>query len=91
MKIKRNLPIGQKVRGYGLLNEYGEFDFIPEQTGSRKGQVTFVKETDSYTISVTKKKILVHMKLEKTNGLRLVASLMDIVDEIIGELRGYEF
>lgn len=91
MKAKREMPVGQKVRGYGILNEYGEFDFIPEQTGSRKGQVRFVKETDTYTISVTKNKILIHLKMDKANGLALVVAFASIMDDILQTLKSYEF
>ena len=64
--------------------------FTPSGASSDLG-ARVVKETENYTICVTKNKSLIHAKLEKFNGLRLLASWMNIVDEIIGELKNYEF
>lgn len=88
---KIEMPVGQKVRGYGLLNEYGEFEFIPEQTGTRIGQVKLLKQGDNYTLSTTKKFVIVHLRLEKVNGLGLIVSLMKTVNEIVSNLKNYEF
>lgn len=91
MKKKRDLPVGQKIKGYGLLNEYGEFDFIPEQTGSRQGQVKVVKETANYSISYSKNRVNVNIHMKRQNGLELMKSYMKIVNEVLFELRSYEF
>lgn len=85
------MPVGQKVRGYGLLNEYGEFEFIPEQTGVRQGQVKLLKEGANYTVSTTKNFIIVHMRLEKLSGMNLIVSLMKTVNELVLNLKNYEF
>ena len=85
------MPVGQKVRGYGLLNEYGEFEFIPEQTGVRLGQTKLVRQGENYTVSTTKKFVIVHMRLEKLTGMKLVVRMMHTVNEIIQNLKNYEF
>lgn len=88
---KQELPVGQKVKGYGLLNEYGEFDFIPENTGSRAGRTKLVKQGENYTISTTNKVIVVHLRLEKKRGIELLQGLMAMWNEIFNVIRNYEF
>lgn len=88
---KQELPVGQKVKGYGLLNEYGEFDFIPENTGSRAGRTKLVKQGENYTISTTNKVIVVHLRLEKKKGLELLQGFMAMWNEIFNVIRNYEF
>lgn len=88
---KQELPVGQKVKGYGLLNEYGEFDFIPENTGSRAGRTKLVKQGENYTISTTNKVIVVHLRLEKKKGIELLQGLMAMWNEIFNVIRNYEF
>lgn len=89
---KMSLPVGQKIRGYGLLNEYGEFDFIPEQTGSRQGETKLIKSTDEYTLSETKQKILVHVRLNKVDKsmIDILKQYIQIMNTILFELRKYE-
>lgn len=88
---KLTLPIGQKIRGYGLLNEYGEFDFIPEQTGTRQGQQKLVKQADDYTISTTKKFIIVHVRLPVMNGINLMKAFMKVMNQLMTDFQTYEF
>lgn len=88
---KLDFPQGVKVRGYGLLNEYGEFDFIPEQTGARQGQLKIVKETGEYTITASKKKINVNIHMKKSNGLPLMKEFMSIVNNVLTDLQTYDF
>lgn len=86
------MPIGQKVRGYGLLNEYGEFDFIPEQTGIRQGQTKLIKGNDEYTLSETKKMVIVHIRLSKGDSkLDLLKEYLRIFNIVLEDLREYEF
>lgn len=89
---KIEMPIGQKVRGYGLLNEYGEFDFIPEQTGIRQGQTKLIKGNDEYTLSETKKMVIVHIRLSKGDSkLDLLKEYLRIFNIVLSDLREYEF
>lgn len=62
---KKEMVAGQKYRGYGLINEYGEFEFIPEDTGSRRDTVKTLKTGNGFTVSYTSKSVLVHMKLSR--------------------------
>lgn len=85
------LPVGQKIRGYGLVNEFGEFDFIPEQTGIRQGQTKLVKQGENYSITTTKKLVIVHLRLDSAKGLELIKSFMKTVNEILLDFQKYEF
>lgn len=84
------MQVGKKYRGYGILNEYGEFDFLPEETGSRSGKIKTIKETSSYVLSTTNKKVLIHIRLERVGGIKLVQKFLKTVNELITELRNYE-
>lgn len=88
---KFQFPVGQKVKGYGVLNEYGEFDFIPEQSGTRAGRVRQVKSGNGYVLSQTNKRVIVHMNLERGESLPMIKRLMNIVSEIIQVFKDYDF
>ena len=90
MKEKR-MEVGVKYKGYGMLNDFGEFEFTPEATGSRVGQIKVVKETVSYKLSTSKKFVLIHLKLERASGLDLIKDLMNIVNNLIQDFKKYEF
>lgn len=90
MRQKIDFEPGKKYPGYGILNEYGEFEFIPEQTGSRKGTMKQIKQTKEYTLSQTKKKIIIHICMEKEKGIKVVQTLLRIMNELITDLRTYE-
>lgn len=88
---KMNFEVGKKYRGYGFINEYGEFEFKPEQTGANKGKVTQLRSTEDYILSYTKKYVLIHMKLEKSSALELIKKLMTICSNLITDFKKYEF
>lgn len=90
MKKKRTMEPGVKYRGYALLNEYGEIEFIPEDTGSRKGVVKMVCQTDQYKVSTTKNRVLVYLSINKCNGVQLCSKLFRLCTEISVRLRDYE-
>lgn len=89
MKLKKDFPVGQKVKGYGLLNEYGEFEFVPEQTGSRKGQTKVIKSGEDYTLSSTKNSVIVHINIKKDRSLAMIKRLTIILSQLITDLRDY--
>ena len=92
MKKRLDLEVGRKYRGYGLINEYGEFEFTPEETGSRKGVMKTVKESEGYSIKTTEKLVIVHFSLEKKDkSMVMIKMLMDIFNKLINDFRTYEF
>ena len=91
LKPKLQLQPGEKVKGYGLLNEYGEFEFIPEKTGSRAGAVKLIKEGENFTISTTKNKIIVYFRFDKLKGLELIKKFLQESTNVLNILKDYDF
>ena len=90
-KSKFQFPIGKRVLGYGMLNEYGEIVFEPTKVGSREGVIRIVKSNDDYTLSTSKKKVIIHCSLKKQNGLPLLNDFLRNVNAILQDLRTYDF
>lgn len=92
MKKRIEFQAGIRYRGYGYINSYGEFEFTPEQTGSRQGKRRLVKEGDHYTISETTGMRIFHITLPKEfSGVELVIQFLKVVNEIVNILRTHEF
>ena len=92
MKIRQEMKPGVKYKGYGLLNEYGEFEFLPEQTGSRQGQVSLVKQGDDYTVSTTNKSLIIHMRFDKSGTMiDRLKRYSNITTEVLSIIRNYDF
>lgn len=90
-KKKMDLQAGVKYRGYGILNEYGEFEFIPEQTGINKGKKKIIKTGDGFTVSATKNMVIVHITVQKPQSrIRLLDNFLQRVNETLLILRDYE-
>lgn len=91
MKQRKDLQPGVKYRGYGIVNAYGEFEFIPEETGSRRGKRRVIKMGNDFTISETDKILIFHITQQKTdNRLRLMKEYLETVNETLKVLRDYE-
>lgn len=89
---KIDLPVGKKVRGYGLLNEFGEFEFTPEQTGSRPDGMKLVVEKEDYKLFECKKTLRLVVKVPKGDSyLERAKALFAVVNQVISELQKYEF
>lgn len=92
MKTKKKLEVGQWYPGRAMLNEFGELNFVPEETGSRAGVIKAVCQGDGYKVSSTEKFILVHLKFDRGNTiLERTRSLMDIFNKLITVFKEYEF
>jgi len=92
MKTKKDLTPGVRYRGYGFINEYGEFQFEPEDTGSRQGQTKFVVQTENYTVAETSKYVLIRAKVEKEGkSLDRLTKFLKIFNELITVFREYDF
>lgn len=83
---------GKKYMGYGFINEYSEFQFMPAAVGSREGQKKLVKETPEYTLYETTKFIIVHTKVDKKLSFtERVSLLIKTINNVINALREYDF
>lgn len=90
-KQRLDLQVGVKYRGYGFINAFGEFEFTPEQTGSRQGRRRVVKEGECYSISETSATRIFHITLPKElTGFELIKAFMKVMNSIIDTLRDYE-
>lgn len=86
------LEVGKKYKGYGYINEFGEFEFTPEDTGAKAGAICQVKQGANYKVSTTKKLILISLKLEKEQEkMERVKSFLQLTNQILEILHKYAF
>ena len=82
---------GTRYRGWGVVNDYGQFDFTPENSGAREGTIKQVCQRDGVTVSHTKDNIIVHIKMRKMVTLK---QYMDVIwnkfSTVVNILREYE-
>lgn len=91
-KLKKELIPGKRYKGYGVLNEYGEFMFEPEETGAHAGREKVIFASQGLRISETKKLIMVKFNLEKqTEKYLYVQALMKIYNLISKKIMNYDF
>lgn len=84
MKKKKSEMIpGKRYRGWGFLNEYREFCFEPEETGSREGVIKQICSRDGISLSETKGNLLIRVKVPKEpNKAILVSNILRKVNSI---------
>lgn len=90
-KTRKDIQVGVKYSGYGVLNEFGEWTFIPSQVGSRKGRKKFVCGDNDYTIYTTNKKVIVHMTFSRNERLALLKEFLKIIDRLLAAFKSYDF
>lgn len=91
MKSTKELKPGVKYRGYGYLNEYGEFQFVPSEVGSRQGQRKLIKGEENFTVYTTDKLIIFHCCMDrKLSFFERIKKAMELLNELINILRNYE-
>lgn len=89
---KLNLEPGKKYRGYGTLNEYGEFEFVPEDTGAKAGAVKQVTQGKGYVVSESKQFVLVHLKIKRSMAkMERVKEYLRLSNQILTILHKYAF
>ena len=47
--MNSNLPIDERVKGYGILHADGEFEFTPVRHGQKTGKMRLLKETQQFS------------------------------------------
>lgn len=90
-KIRRDIEVGVKYSGYGVLNEFGEWTFIPSQVGSRAGKKKFVCGDNDYTVYSTAKKIIIHATISRGERFPIIQAFLKIVDRLLSVLKDYDF
>lgn len=90
-KQKEAMIPGKRYRGYGFINEYKEFQFEPEDTGSRAGVIKQICSRDGVSLSETKSYLLIKMKVAKTGDrAKLVKSFFTATNNVLKIFRDYE-
>ena len=90
-KTKETMVPGKRYRGYGYVNEYREFCFEPENTGSREGVIKAICSREGVGISETQKYLLIRIKMPKcTNLLDRLKELAKVYNQIVKIFREYE-
>lgn len=91
-KQQLDLQPGVKYPGYGILNEFGEFQFIPQETGSRKELKKCLVEENEYTVYYTKNKIILHCTMPRTlSRNERIRKVLNLLDNFIKVLQNYDF
>lgn len=92
MKKKLDIVPGQRYRGWGMINDFGEFEFVPEEKGAHEGQIKAVKQGDNWKICESKNFVIINLKVNKEgNALDRIKLFMNKVNDIIGILKDYDF
>lgn len=86
-KQKLEMEAGVRYRGYGFINEFGEFEFTPEATGSRQGSVKVLKQGENFTISYTSKSVIIHGRLERSldtlTRIKKLSAMFNLIFEVV--------
>ncbi len=90
---KEEMKPGVKYKGYGFINEFKEFCFQPEATGSQAGREKMIKTwpDDMISLKETKNYLIITMKEAKSvDESERVRELMRKFNLIFNFLRDYE-
>lgn len=91
MKTRKELIAGVRYKGYGVINEFGEFEFTPENTGSQQGRQKVLKSGEDFTISETRTKLLVRLVIRKQKTqMENIFAVARIFDKVLKIFRSYE-
>lgn len=91
MKKKGEMIPGKRYKGYGFINEFNEFMFEPEATGSRAGAIKQICVRDGVSVSETKNYVLIHLKVAKKKERRdLIVELTRTFNQLLKIVREYD-
>lgn len=88
---KMEIKVGVPYRGTGVVNDYGQWMFTPSQVGSREGQKKFVVGEENYTIHTTKKKVIIHITLDRDDKMELITAWVKLTDRLLLHFKNYDF
>lgn len=91
MLHEMEIKVGVPYKGSGVLNNFGQWTFTPSQVGSREGQKSLVKQDTNYTLYSTKKKVIIHITLERGERMSLIAAFCKVVDKLLLNFKDYDF
>lgn len=91
MKTRKEMLVGVRYKGYAVLNEFGEFEFTPENTGSQQGRQKVIKSGEDFSISETRTKLLIRLVIRKNKTqMENIFAVANIFDKILRIFRNYE-
>lgn len=87
---KLELKPGVKYRGYFFVNEFGEVQVVPEDTGSRAGQKKLLSQGDGFTVSYTKRSVIVHLNIKRRGRYQIISDLSRMFNSIFQIIKNHE-
>ena len=88
-KTKGEMVPGKRYRGWGFINNYKEFCFEPEQTGSHAGQIREICVREGIRVSESKRLVIVKLNIEKQSNkasyFKELARMYNILSKIFQE------
>lgn len=87
---KKDMEVGKRYKGYGVLNEYGQFEFTPCKKIDDSSRMKIVKSGADYTIYESKNVFRLSFTFPKGNSmLDTVQKFIDATTRACVELRNY--
>lgn len=82
---------GQKYKGKGWINEYGQTFFECAQQETKEGNMKLVTEKEYFSLYESKNFLKVSVKIKKgTDKIELIKNFMSAFQGAVVELRNYE-
>lgn len=76
---KMALTPGVRYKGTAVLNEYGQFDFTPYQTGTRPQGMKVVKEEENYSLYESADFYKISVKARKNGKVGMLVLIMTMM------------
>ena len=90
-EFEETMKEGVKYPGYGYINKFHEFQFIPAQKGKNEGKKKLVKEGEGWSVYTTNDNIIVHMRVSrKEKASENLTAYLNKQDNVLGVLREYD-
>lgn len=88
---KEQMVPGKRYKGYGFINEYKQFCFEPEATGSQAGRETILYSKEDVTLKKTKNYLLVNIRICKNlSEAEMAKKMMEKFNVAFNFLREHE-
>ena len=82
---------GVKYQGYGMLNNFREFMFVPAQKGANEGRMTIVQQGEGWSVHTTRENIVVHIKMPRKNTrIERITQFLSLQQQVLDVLKEYD-
>ena len=90
-EFQESMKVGVKYAGYGVLNAFREFIFVPSQKGANEGRMQIVRQGEGWSIHSTREHIVVHIKLpRKDKALERITEFLKLSQAVVAVLKEYD-